>query len=225
MYNSQRRHEEYYCSLIREGKISANFDINKSNDYRAFLSFFKSKYFPKKGIVLDVGCGTGAISMFLAQKGYVVDALDFSRSAIKIARNISHRSSLLINFYCGNILDTDLPTSRYDVIIDNNCFHCIIGKTNRYLYLKKIYNALKPRGLFFCTCMCNLPKDKKLLAKMNLKTRTLSNLRYFATIKEILDEFKQNKFIIIYRSINKGKHGDNDSIVLYAKREYYSQER
>lgn len=42
---------------------------------------------PKRGNVLDVGCGPGTFSKYLVQKGFVVAGVDLSEEMIKIAKN------------------------------------------------------------------------------------------------------------------------------------------
>ena len=40
----------------------------------------------KPGAALDLGCGTGMKSIYLAQKGFKVTGIDISETAIKIAK-------------------------------------------------------------------------------------------------------------------------------------------
>ncbi len=56
-----------------------NFDYMRTVEKIALLSSLKP------GIILDIGCGTGEQSIFLAEKGYRVLGMDISREMIKKA--------------------------------------------------------------------------------------------------------------------------------------------
>jgi len=79
-----------------------------------------------KGIVLDLGCGTGPLSIELAKAGFTVTASDISESMLEVAFNNSMRENVKINFFNHNILDplnidSDIITMSSDVInyLDN----------------------------------------------------------------------------------------------------------
>jgi SAM-dependent methyltransferase len=55
---------------------------------------------------LDLGCGRGELSLELARRGFEVTAIDYSESAIQIAREATSRSpklSYLISFECNDV--------------------------------------------------------------------------------------------------------------------------
>ena len=62
-----------------------------------------------KGLVLDVGCGSGSHSLYLQEKGLKVKAIDISKGAVKVAkqRGVLHAETI-------NILD---ETETFDTIL------------------------------------------------------------------------------------------------------------
>ncbi|MFC1977694.1 methyltransferase domain-containing protein [Chloroflexota bacterium] len=72
------------------------------------------------GKALDLACGTGRNSLFLAEKGYEVTAIDISPAAIKVAENKALAKGLKINWIVAD-LDSFKISGQYDVI--SNFFH------------------------------------------------------------------------------------------------------
>lgn len=76
------------------------------------------KYFDNSLRIVDLGCGSGCISISLSKEfGVTVDAVDISSDALDIARENCINNDASVNFYLGNMLDS--LTDKYDVIISN----------------------------------------------------------------------------------------------------------
>ncbi len=69
-----------------------------------------------RGKALDLACGSGRNSLFMAGKGYEVTAVDISPTAIKLARNKALEKGLKIEWVVAD-LDRFLIRGRYDVIL------------------------------------------------------------------------------------------------------------
>jgi SAM-dependent methyltransferase len=70
-----------------------------------------------RGRALDVACGAGRNSLFLAEHGYAVDGIDISSVALGRARASALERGLEVNFIEMD-LETQLPTDRrYDLIV------------------------------------------------------------------------------------------------------------
>lgn len=96
--------------------------------------------------ILDVGCGTGRLSRFLARRGAIVTGVDFSEKAIEIARRQS--SDLNIDFIVDSIFNIDAQ-QEYDYICMWGCV--TVAATSRAdltKILKNLSGALKPNGKF-----------------------------------------------------------------------------
>jgi len=70
------------------------------------------------GTALDVATGTGRNAVYLADSGYTVEALDQSRSGLRITReraaerNAADRLTLVQT----DLAEYDFPTDRYDLV-------------------------------------------------------------------------------------------------------------
>ena len=72
---------------------------------------------PAPARVADLGCGTGTLSLLLAEEGYVVDGLDFSPAMVQRARA---KAGHLAAFHQGDAAEPDLPLSSYDAVLSRH---------------------------------------------------------------------------------------------------------
>jgi len=73
-------------------------------------------------LVLDVGCGEGRNSIFLASKNHTVDAFDISEAGINKAKSIAANMNLHVNFWVKNLAEFEF-TKEYDVILSHGVLH------------------------------------------------------------------------------------------------------
>jgi len=71
---------------------------------------------------LDVACGRGRNSIYAAQQGYVVDAVDVSPMALAHAAQQALRTGVTVNWCCQNVQDSEgvsawRPPREYDLIV------------------------------------------------------------------------------------------------------------
>jgi len=66
---------------------------------------------------LDIGCGNGRNAIFLSDKGYEVDAIDFSEEALKIAQSKAKERNLEVNWIKKDVQKHNFPKDKYDLII------------------------------------------------------------------------------------------------------------
>lgn len=86
------------------------------------------------GTALDIACGTGRNTHFLAEKGFLVDAVDLSDYALSKIKNLA-----TINKIEEDLDSYNLEVNRYDLIIN-------INYLNRRFF-PQIKEALKNGGM------------------------------------------------------------------------------
>jgi len=91
--------------------------------------------------VLEVGCGTGQVTRWLAQQVRPgrVTAIDFSPAMVARAC----RKSIDAHFRCADVCSDDLPTDCFDVVF---CMHAFPHFRDKPTALRNISRALKPGG-------------------------------------------------------------------------------
>ena len=79
---------------------------------------YVQKYFDGSVRIVDLGCGSGCISITLSKElGVSVDAVDISLDALEVARENCIKNNASVKFYLGNMLEP--LHDKYDVIISN----------------------------------------------------------------------------------------------------------
>lgn len=71
------------------------------------------------GRALDVAAGGGRNAIFLAERGYAVDAIDVSEEGLGIARERAEKRGIAdaIEFVHSDVEDHEFPRGAYDVIV------------------------------------------------------------------------------------------------------------
>lgn len=79
------------------------------------------------GRALDLGCGFGRASLFMARHGWQVDAVDFIPAAIDGARARAEAAGLgdRINFHMGPVTGMTWLSGPYDFAVDVGCCHSL----------------------------------------------------------------------------------------------------
>jgi SAM-dependent methyltransferase len=102
--------------------------------------------------VLDVGCGTGETSLFLAARGHDVTGIDSAAQAIAAAREKAAERGLVIDFVLADVLD-ELPIldREYDAVVDVGFFHALTDD-QRLDFADKLAAVLVPGGVYAMLC-------------------------------------------------------------------------
>ena len=98
--------------------------------------------------VLDIGCGTGDNSIWLAEQGFEVSGCDASRLAIEAAMEKSGRAWVECSFFEADFLREKSSTSLYSLLFDRGCFHCFDEPDQRLQFVKNCSSLLKEDGLW-----------------------------------------------------------------------------
>lgn len=98
--------------------------------------------------VLEYGTGTGPGACFLAARGFRVDAIDVSATAIDMARQFAAERNLDIHYAVHDIGSFAAPDNEYDLIVDSFCLHRIISDSDRVRVMQNVRRMLKSGGYY-----------------------------------------------------------------------------
>jgi 2-polyprenyl-3-methyl-5-hydroxy-6-metoxy-1,4-benzoquinol methylase len=133
---------------------------------------FDSPHTPKSGDLLEMGCGAGDLSLFLASRGYNVTGVDISPFAIEWAREKTAEAGIQASFHVGDVRDlAAFADASFDLVLDGQCLHCIIGEEDRTAFLRSAYRVLRPGGVLHLRTMCGDPRTPGLQDGFDAETR------------------------------------------------------
>ena len=174
----------------------------------------------KNSTVLDLGCGNGALSKTLQDKGFIVKGIDASMELLDIAK----KNYPDIEFIQADAADFSLP-EPVDVVFSNAVFHWIDKELQEDM-LKCVHNALKDNGQFVFEfggygnnqiihgALAKIFSDRNYTYKMPF---------YFPTIGEYSTLLENTGFRVIYAVLFdrptelKGENGLKDWINMFVK--------
>lgn len=104
--------------------------------------------------VLDLGSGTGKNSFFLAERGSIVNGIELSTTAVKIANERAGERQLDVQFIEGDIgKKFPFESNSFDLIIDVVSSNSLT-QIERANYIKECKRVLKPEGIMFVKALC-----------------------------------------------------------------------
>ena len=112
------------------------------------LAWALERFEPAGPRLLELGCGAGNMVPFLTGRGFSVTGVDISPAAIAWA---DERRLSDARFFVGDVVAA--ISGSYDVVVDGNCLHCIVGD-DRARLLANVRGALAPGGRFIVSTMC-----------------------------------------------------------------------
>ena len=177
------------------------YDISFIDDMQYELHFAVAEEFVLnggKGLILDVGAGTGAVAEALLQKAkFCIEATDISKEMLKVAdsKNIYKRS-----FFSDLTKEIPVTNSSYDGIVSSGTFtHGHVGPSS----ISELVRITKPGGLI------TISINEKHWISLNFESEV-----------EKLNQYTRNytlKKISIYGEQSKHDHKDDKAVILTIK--------
>ncbi len=171
--------------------------------------------------LLDIGCGAGAMTWFMAREGFAVYAFDGSATAVYKATRRIRDEGLHANISIGDAASMNYPDEFFDGVVDSAML-CANTVDNIRIILTECYRALKKGGRFFSTGLFKIGMTGygtgEKLEENTYREITVGSLAHrgtvhFFTEQEIMQLWSSAGFKnLIIDSLERTDRGETDRI-------------
>ena len=160
--------------------------------------------YKKSGTVLDLGCGTGRHSLFLAKRGFKVIALDNNKEKLAELKAKAKTQGLRVSIIKADIERYRFPR-KFDIIIATMLLHFLSTKNIEHV-ICRMKAATKPDGLNVVSGLTDRERNatrKHFFRKNELKGyyRDWKILEYEERLSKAFYSTKKEKFIRQHRAV------------------------
>ena len=127
--------------------------VNKDINYSEWADFIeqiiqRDYKLGKPELALDLGCGTGKMTIELASRGYDMTGIDISVEMLDIAKSEAEKMGLDILWLCQDITSFELYGTVDVAVSCLDTVNHITSKSDLVSFLLLVHNYLIPDGLF-----------------------------------------------------------------------------
>ena len=120
-------------------------------DYSAVVDFYH-EILACEGVrprtVADLACGTGSVSLLLAQRGYQVTGVDMSEDMLTVAADKTQSLACRPLFVCQKLQHLQLPRGVDLAVSGLDSMNYITDPADCEMAIKRVFKALNPGGIF-----------------------------------------------------------------------------
>lgn len=138
-----RAARQYWDSAAPEFDSEADHGLRDPLVRAAWTALLKTWLPEGSARILDIGCGTGSLSVLLAGGGHTVTGIDLSPAMIALAKAKAAAQNLKVDFQVMDAADPELAPRGFNLIL---CRHLLWALPEPDQVLQRWVRLLEPRG-------------------------------------------------------------------------------
>lgn len=142
---------ENYDSFLN-AMLEKDFYEGYYDGYKEFYLKLAQKY--GEGGIIDIACGTGAVLLSLAEKGFDIDGTDLSSAMVEIAKKNAEKKGLNLDIFAANMAELKSNRKYSLAIIARGGFMNLLTPELQRQALMSIKDNLKPNGILTFNTFC-----------------------------------------------------------------------
>lgn len=100
------------------------------------------------GKALEIGCGTGTNTVWLAQQGFEMTGIDMAQNAIARAEAKIAAAGVDGKLFAADFLTDDISGAPYKFVYDRGAFHVLDTAEEQSRFASRIAELLEPEGIW-----------------------------------------------------------------------------
>lgn len=208
-------------------KLYREFFSSHPNNYifpekpnKNLVEFIKQFKLSKEKVnVIDLGCGEGRSSVFLAKEGFNVLGIDLSPTIIKKGIERFEKQSR-VDYCVAEISSLPIPSGTFDLVVDITTLNNQKSR-KRHRYVREIRRTLKKKGYYYASVVSTKdPSCKKKCPTRHFILRKNGSYQQFYSIKIVKKLFSPYLDIVSIKERKDGVSGTDEfeSIEVVAKK-------
>jgi SAM-dependent methyltransferase len=186
---------EYFEKLYREA--TCKWGLKPDFILVNFLELFP------KGCVLDLGMGEGRNAIFLAEKGFDVEGVDISKTAVDRCLQLAKERNVNIRAHVGDLKLFKIPKDKYSLIVAAGASLNFFKRSEIEEIVSRIRNGIKKGGFVYLSVIStdeplykNLRSTQTPIEENTLYISRIGTYVHYFTYEEVRELFPEFQTII-----------------------------
>lgn len=150
--------EDEWSKDVQDTVLPGQSDIQPSQVVTDFTEFAAGHFWDKNKAlsdisVLDVGCGTGRNSIYLAQRFGKVVGIDYSQQSVALSKRSANSLGIRADFIIGDAISMPFRKGSFDIIVDSFTSTSMQGADTRNRFARECDRLLLSGGLLLMRCV------------------------------------------------------------------------
>jgi cyclopropane fatty-acyl-phospholipid synthase-like methyltransferase len=199
--------EERYSKVKSIEMDTDKYVENKAKKWKQTLDIILN-HTPVGGSILETGCGSSAMSVWLNQKGFMNFCIDNNEEILNIAKVLNEKSSTGVSYSYGELTKIPFKNNTFDTIFSQGVLEHfneseILNIINEGLRVGETYIFAVPTICDMSTCLrgdenlMSYFRWKKVILKSEARIAEVQGYFPFHPIIQKINSYFHNKFYLL----------------------------